>query len=195
MSVRSLAYEKEYTYRDYLISNDDGRYELIDGVIYALFPAPNNLHQDISIFLAFKIYQYLIGKNCKVYQAPFDIVLKEDSEDELDSKNVVQPDISIYCDRSKLTKRGATGAPDFIAEIISPSTRRKDYMTKMSLYSRFGVREYWIVEPEKRVIAVYLLEGDIYGPPEFYTFSDTIPIGIFADREEKLEIDMNEYEE
>ena len=128
-----------------------------------------------------KIAFYIDAKNgrCKIYPAPFAVKLFNDE------KNVVEPDISVICDRNKLTDRGCTGAPDWIIEIVSPSNSSHDYILKLNLYANTGVREYWIVDPYKERIFVYHLEQDHF-EVETYTFHDCIPVGIYAD----LQIDF-----
>ena len=121
--------------------------------------------------------------NCKVYPAPFAVFLGEDN------KNYVEPDISVICDRIKLTDKGCNGAPDFVIEIVSPSSRKMDYTTKNTLYSDFGVREYWIVDPNRRTVSVSYFEGDMISIP--YTFSSTIKVNIYND----LYVDFKEIEQ
>ncbi|GKU27261.1 hypothetical protein CFOLD11_40880 [Clostridium folliculivorans] len=146
-------------------------------------PAPSRVHQEISGELFFKIRLYLQNKKCKVYVAPFDVRLYNDDEyDDSKVANVVQPDITIICDESKLDERGAKGTPDFIIEIVSPSSTFLDYVKKLNLYGDYGVREYWIVNPVKRNILVYkITESDNYGTPEIYNENDSIRVSIFDD--------------
>lgn len=177
------------TYTDYKTYPENERVELIDGQIYAMAPAPSRFHQEIIMEISTFVNNYIKANNgnCKVYSAPFDVVLNE-NDDMDNSRNVVQPDISVICDKNKLNDRGCLGAPDLIMEVVSPYNPTNDYIRKLSLYSQFKVREYWIVNPMKESILVYQL-GDVnaYTAPEVYTFRDKIKIGIF----ENLFIDFN----
>lgn len=148
-----------YTYFDYARWKGDERYELIEGVPYLMAPAPSVLHQKISIRISHAIYDYLKGKKCSVFAAPFDVRLNGlgDMDD-----TVVQPDLSVICNPSKLDEKGCNGAPDMVVEILSPSTARHDSVTKYYLYKNSGIREYWIVDPELRTIAVHIFETGRY---------------------------------
>lgn len=175
-----------FTYEQYQTWDDDQRWELIDGVPY-LMAAPSRKHQDISMALIRDIAAYLKEKDCcKVYHAPFDIRLGGKFVNNLqalettpDSQiyTVVQPDISVFCDLSKLDDKGGLGAPTFIIEILSPSTANKDLSTKLLLYQRFGVKEYWIVCPNTEIIQVFLLEETgLYRELRKYTKDETIVV-------------------
>ncbi|WP_039764452.1 MULTISPECIES: Uma2 family endonuclease [unclassified Caldicellulosiruptor] len=175
---------KIYTYTDYLQLPEDARVELIEGVIYDMSPAPSRVHQEIVIELATLIKNYLKSSNkpCKLYTAPFDVVLTEEGQDEKQAINVVQPDISIICDKRKLTDKGCVGAPEMIIEVVSESNFSHDYIRKLNLYTQFKVKEYWIVNPKNQTILVYRLkDNEDYLPPEAYTFSDKVKVGIFED--------------
>lgn len=140
--------DRRYTYRDYLGWPEDERWELIGGVAYNMLAAPNRRHQAIVGLFFRRLGNFLEGRPCKAYVAPFDILLPEagEAEDE-EVSNVVEPDIAVFCDLAKLTKYGARGAPDLVVEVLSPSTHLKDLREKFDLYERMGVREYWIVDP------------------------------------------------
>ena len=181
MGYPQLKTEK-YCYADYLSWDDTTRYEIIEGFPYSMSPGPNRYHQRISIELCYRIKSYLQGKTCQVYSAPFDVRLAEKEEDELNTSNVVQPDIAVFCDVSKLDKQGAIGAPDWVIEILSVSTHKKDEHDKLKLYERFKVREYWIVNPDTKSIAVYLLkENKFETPQQFYSLDSSIKVSIFPD--------------
>ena len=154
-----------YRYADYLLWPEDVRYELIDGVAYAMSPAPTRRHQDIAGEIFSQLKALLRGAPCRPYIAPFDIRLPraDESDDAIDT--VVQPDISVICDRSKLDERGCRGAPDWIIEVLSPSTAGHDQIVKKALYERVGVREYWLVHPTDRILTRYVLENGVYGIP------------------------------
>ncbi len=168
MGFALLKPEEYYTYRDYLSWPDDIRTELIDGVIYDM-SAPSRVHQKVSGELLRQIANFLIGKSCEVYVAPFDVRLPQADEADDDVSTVVQPDISVICDPDKLDDRGCRGAPDFIAEILSPSTAAHDQIRKLSLYEKHGVKEYWIIDPTYKLLIVRTLkENGAYGIPMIY---------------------------
>jgi Uma2 family endonuclease len=155
-----LAPEERFTYRHYKTWPDEERWELIEGHAWGMSPAPLRGHQGISGLLCRRIGNFLEGKPCKAYSAPFDVLLPASDEADEEVGTVVQPDIIVICDRSKLTPRGARGAPDLVVEIVSPRTAKKDYETKYHLYERHGVREYWIVDPGARAIHAWRLGAD-----------------------------------
>lgn len=169
-----LPKENTYTSKDYWNLPDDKRAELINGQLYAL-AAPSFLHQKLSLSLSRKIADYIDRNNgaCEVVPAPFAVNL------DADDKTYVEPDISVICDRSKIDDRGCNGAPDFIIEIVSPSSRKMDYTTKNALYSDAGVREYWIVDPEKQRTTIYRYEED--AAPMILPFQQDITVGIYGD--------------
>lgn len=161
-----------YTIDDIYKLPEGQRAELIDGQIYSMTP-PNRIHQKISYRLSKAIGNYIDSNNgsCEVYPAPFAVFIAKDDQ------NYVEPDISVVCDKSKLSDRGCEGAPDFIIEIVSPSTQRMDYGTKLFKYRTAGVREYWIVNPAKQVVNVYNFENE--ESANLYSFDDEIPVGIY----------------
>ncbi len=169
--------EKLFTYGDYLQWGEDESWELIDGVAYNMSPAPSRKHQEIVAKIFHAIYGFLEGNQCKVYLAPFDVRLPEKNESDEEIGTVVQPDISVFCETSKLDERGARGAPDFIAEILSPHTAQRDLTTKFELYERHGVREYWIVHPNDKIVQVFLLnEQGKYNTARVYTSTDVVSV-------------------
>lgn len=173
-----LAQEKKVTYADLLEWDDDVRYELYDGQPVAL-AAPESYHQEISMALSAQFYSYLKDKKCKVYAAPFNVRLFEQEGDSLDDvEYVLEPDITVVCDLKKIDRRGCKGAPDLVIEILSPSTRRHDRLTKYNLYLRAGVREYWIVDPETKTVSVHALTEGQYGSPDVYTQEASVPVGV-----------------
>jgi segregation and condensation protein B len=141
-AVRKQEY---YTYADYLTWDDKVRYELIDGMPY-MMASPSQKHQEISGELFRQLGNFLLGKPCKPFHAPFDVRLNANKSDD----TVVQPDLLVVCDHSKLDGKSVNGAPDFIIEILSPSTMSYDLIIKLNKYMRSGVREYWVVDPESR---------------------------------------------
>jgi Uma2 family endonuclease len=146
-----------YTYADYKTWPDEERWELIEGRAWAMSPAPSLGHQDILGKLYMSFGSFLKGKPCKVFLAPFDVLLPAGEEVDDEIETVVQPDLAVYCDKSRLTRAGAKGAPDIAAEILSPSTSRKDQREKFDLYQRHGVREYWVIDPLGAWLCVYRL--------------------------------------
>ncbi|MDR2562447.1 MAG: Uma2 family endonuclease [Prevotellaceae bacterium] len=158
----SLDLKKRYTYADYLTWLDDKRRELLDGFI-RMMSAPNRRHQKISLILASKLY-FLITQNkgkCEIFAAPFDVRLPRNGEkDDKLIYTVVQPDVCIVCDLSKLDERGCLGAPDFVAEILSPSSTKYDLIAKFKLYEKAGVREYWVVFPSDKFVLQFILQAD-----------------------------------
>lgn len=172
--------KSRFTYGDYLSWNDDERWELIDGIPYNITPAPSTQHQRILTELSRQFSNYLQGKPCEIFVAPFDVRLPKGGEADEAVTTVVQPDIVVICDSSKLDKRGCRGAPDLIIEILSPNTAQKDIKIKMSLYERAGVNEFWMVYPEGRTVMVFTLQNEgRYGRPEAYTDKDEIKPSIF----------------
>lgn len=165
--------ENVYTIEDIYALPDGERAELIDGAIYYMAP-PSRKHQKISFTLSRIIADYIDQKGgaCEVYPAPFAVFLNEDDT------NYVEPDISVICDMSKLDSRGCNGAPDWIIEIVSSGSRRMDYSTKLFKYRSAGVREYWLVDPDKDRIMVWYFETD---NAEEYTFKDCVTSNIYGD--------------
>jgi Uma2 family endonuclease len=177
--------EKYFTYAEYKEWELDvgERFELIYGEAYAM-SAPNTRHQEILGGIFNQFYNYLQGKPCKVYPAPFDVRLFY-AEDESDD-TVVQPDITVICDEKKRGYEGCRGAPDLVIEILSPSNTAIEMEQKLKLYQEAGVREYWIVDPENNAITIYRLKDGailVY----FYKSADTVPVGIFPDLNISLE--------
>ncbi|WP_042344549.1 Uma2 family endonuclease, partial [Capnocytophaga canis] len=136
-----------YTYADYLLWKFEERVELLKGKIFKMSPAPSLKHQKISMNLSGLLWQFLRGKKCQLFSAPFDVRLPKKEEKGDNIHTVVQPDLCIICDESKLDERGCIGAPDLIIEILSPGNSKKEMKNKFELYQESGVEEYWIVNP------------------------------------------------
>lgn len=166
----ALPAEKDrYTFADVLAWDDGERAELIDGEVFLMAPAPSRAHQEISGEMFRQLANYLEGKKCKVYHAPFDVRLFEkDGDVPEDVYTVVEPDITVVCAPSKLDDHGCKGAPDMVVEILSPSTQRHDRLVKLGLYQRAGVREYWIVDPDSQTVQVLTLSDRLLLPHEVY---------------------------
>lgn len=176
------AMERFYTVKDIYALPQGRRAELIDGKMYMMAP-PKRMHQKISALLHHQIITYIEEKHgdCEAYAAPFAVFLNEDD------RNYVEPDISVICDKNKLTEEGCAGAPDWIIEIVSPGSHSIDYKIKLFKYRYAGVREYWIVNPETGTVLVYDFENDESNVQ--YSFDDTIPVGIYDD----LSIRVSDY--
>ena len=168
----ALQQEKIYTIEDTYALPDGQRAELIDGRIYNMAP-PARIHQKLITELVSALHQHIRNNNgdCEVYPAPFAVFLNADD------KNYVEPDISVVCDKSKLTEKGCNGAPDLIMEVVSPSTQQMDYGIKLFKYRTAGVREYWIINPVTRIVNVYDLENEERTCQ--YSFNDEISVCIF----------------
>jgi Uma2 family endonuclease len=175
--------DKKFTYGDYLTWQDDERWEIIDGVSYVMTPAPTLGHQRISGRLFRCFGEYLDGKTGEVFYAPIDVLLPKGEEKDAEVETVVQPDLVVVCDRSRLVdNRAFKGAPDLVIEILSPSTAGKDRIIKRALYERTGIKEFWIVDPGGKTVEVYHRdENGKYGIPDVYTSEDTIKVGLFED--------------
>ena len=169
-----LPREQVYTTDDIYALPDGERAELIDGQIY-MMGTPSRIHQKLVGQLSRIIGNYIESNHgsCEIYPAPFAVFIKKDD------KNYVEPDISVICDKSKLSDRGCEGAPDFIIEIVSPSSRRMDYYKKCTLYAESGVRKYWIVDPEKQRTMIYRYEDD--AAPMIVPFEQDLAVGIYND--------------
>ena len=180
----SLDTNKRYTYADYLTWIDDKSRELINGIIKML-PAPLSIHARVSRKIVRHLDDITIKNkcNCEVFYAPFDVRLPKHGEKEdhhIDS--VVQPDICVICDLSKIDERGCCGAPDMIVEILSPSTGKKDLTEKFALYEDSGVTEYWVVYPNDKAIHVFLLqENGKYSDGIVYELAGKVPVHVFDD--------------
>lgn len=166
-----LRKEKIYTTDDIYALPDGERAELIDGKIYYI-ALPNTRHQTFVMNLSYQIKDYINHNNgeCMVFPAPFAVFLNKDDI------TYVEPDISVICDQHKITDNGCHGAPDWLIEIVSPSSKLMDYFTKLFKYKAAGVREYWIVDPFKQRVTVYFFEKETV---EEYSFDDEIPVGIY----------------
>jgi Uma2 family endonuclease len=182
--------QERFTYADYLTWPVDERWEIIDGVAYSMSPAPGSIHQRISMDLSRQFSTFLKGKRCKVYAAPFDVRLSEQSgltDDKLDT--VVQPDIVVICDTNKIDSRGINGVPDLVIEILSPSTAALDIKEKFDLYQRHTIKEYWIIHPAEMTVFVYQMDDTgAYGSPKRYAENDKVPVPLLGE----LVIDLGE---
>lgn len=163
--------EETYTIDDIYALPEGERAELIDGKIYYMAP-PNTNHQRLVNYLSTEINIYIRNNkgSCEIFPAPFAVFLNENDS------NYVEPDISVICDPSKLDDKGCHGVPDWIIEIVSLSSRQMDYYKKLFKYRTAGVREYWVVDPDKNIVIVYNFEADTMIE---YTFGEEVPVGIY----------------
>ncbi|HSF53442.1 MAG TPA: Uma2 family endonuclease [Algoriphagus sp.] len=164
-----------YSYADYLTWQFEEVVELIKGKIFKkAVAAPKRIHQRVSIKMASKLYQFLEGKTCQVYDAPFDVRFPKGSKEDHKIHDVVQPDICVICDPEKLDDRGCIGAPDLIIEILSPGNSKIELKHKYELYESNGVKEYWIIHPENQDILIYTLTNGKYVPSPLLTSGDVV---------------------
>ncbi len=190
--INQLDLNKRYTYADYLTWQLDEMVELIRGKVFRMSPAPGRLHQEISSSLLRILLPFFSQSVCHIYHAPFDVRLPLPPEHKEADKisTVVQPDICVVCDESKLDDRGCKGAPDWIIEILSPGTSKKDLTDKYDIYEHSGVREYWIVHPQDATVIPYRLDEKgryqlLRNTP--FAKGESIPVGIFPELVVELE--------
>lgn len=164
-----------YSYADYLTWPMDLVAELIHGRLFKkAAAAPNRIHQRVSLKLSVKLYQFLEGKTCQVYEAPFDVRFPKDSKEDHRIFDVVQPDICVVCDPSILDQRGCIGSPDLIVEILSPGNSKLELKQKFDLYESREVKEYWIIQPEHQTMTIYTWVNGTYLPSLLFTTGDVI---------------------
>lgn len=166
------AEKRQYTFADVLAWDEKERAELIDGEVFLMAPL-RRVHQEVLTELTRQLANFMEGKKCRVYPAPFAVRLfAQEGDAPKDVDTMVEPDISVVCDLSKLDDYGCKGAPDLVVEILSPSSLRHDRLVKLNLYQQAGVREYWIVDPKNQSVQVFLLDGGLlrireeYGPKD-----------------------------
>ncbi len=172
----ALEKDKHYTYRDYLTWPDDVRCELIDGEVLMMTPAPQLTHQNVTGEIFFQAKSALRGKPCQALIAPIDVRLPRHGEADEETDVVVQPDVMVVCDPGKLDRRGVRGAPDWVVEVLSPSTAGRDHIQKRRIYENHGVREYWLVHPIDRLLTIYRLIGGEFGKPDIYELQGVTPV-------------------
>lgn len=164
---------RKYTYSDYLTWPEGERWEIIDGEAYDMTPAPTTTHQRIVQRIGARVELFFTGKPCVPFIAPTDVVL--------DDTNIVQPDVLVVCDPSKVTEANIQGAPDLVVEVLSPSTTVKDKREKKTLYERFGVREYILVHPHDEAVDRYRLVNGRYEGPDVFNWDETLTLATFPD--------------
>ena len=187
MQVSEPDLSQSYTYADYLLWTVAERFELIKGKVFKMSPAPNTAHQRIVGALYFQLAQYVKGKSCEVFVAPFDVRLSPRKKD-TEITTVVQPDICVVCDSDKIDEKGCLGAPDLIVEILSPGNNKKELKHKYEVYEESGVKEYWIIHPQEQTLMVYTLVADQYQPGKLLTNGDQVNSPLFPG----FTLDLNE---
>lgn len=175
--------EKEITYEEFLKVdvNSDDNLEFIDGKIY-LLAAPSVEHQTVVTNLSTEFGIYFKSKKCRHFVAPFDVVLKDEEK-----THKVQPDLTVICDKKGLGEQNYTGVPTLVVEVLSPSTASNDFIKKMGLYMKLGVKEYWIISPKNSIVHIFTLKEDrFYSEPTIYSKEDVVKSSTFEDLEIKL---------
>ena len=175
----ALKNDEHYNYHDYCTWPEDERWELIAGTAYAMSPAPRRMHQRLAGMLFETLARFFRGKTCQPYISPIDVFFPTADEALADIDTVVQPDLLVVCDPAKLIDEGIRGAPDFIIEILSPSSALRDQSEKRRLYEAKGVREYWIVNPDTLETFMYRLRDGAYGLPAVASLANATAIAIF----------------
>ncbi len=174
-----LDLNKTYTYADYMLFHFKERVELIKGKIFKMSPAPNTNHQRLVTNISGKFYNFFDKHACQLFIAPFDVRLPIASA--LKDTTVVQPDLGVICDLSKLDEQGCNGAPDLVVEILSPGNTRHEMRVKFDLYEESGVKEYWIVEPANKTVLIYVLQNEKFIGLRPFTSEDTIESILFPE--------------
>jgi Uma2 family endonuclease len=180
--IKFLDFSKKYSYKDYLTWSFQERLELLAGKIFKMSPAPSSIHQRISMRLIQNFLPIFEESECQLFHAPLDVRLidnKKSTKDE-DIYSVVQPDICVICDEEKIDEKGCIGAPDLIIEILSPGNTDKEMKYKFDLYESSGVKEYWLVEPNDKLVLVYSLVDDKYIGLKPFTVADYVESKLFS---------------
>ncbi|GAB6057691.1 Uma2 family endonuclease [Desulfonatronum parangueonense] len=170
-----------YTYDDYLQWSNDQRLELIEGQAWAMSPGPSVLHQQVVGELFRQVANALHNHECRPFIAPLDVVFPKPGESEDLAQTVLQPDLFVVCNSRKISPRAVVGAPDWVVEVLSPPTASRDHIVKRQIYEQAGVREYWLVHPEDRVVLIYRLEQDGFGKPDVLAMEGETGVGILPD--------------
>lgn len=180
-SFNELDESLTYSYANYLNWLFDERLELIKGKIYKMSPGPARLHQKVLTHLFRPIANFLHGKSCDVYVAPFDVRFPKGSKADKDIYTVLQPDLCVICDKSKLDDKGCLGAPDLVVEILSPGNNKKELLNKYNVYEEFGVKEYWVVSPTEQTLMIYTLDDmGKFQPSKLFTLSEEVGSSVLS---------------
>ena len=174
MRFSDLDLAKTYSYADYYKWQFDERVELINGKVYEMSPAPNRLHQDIVVNILISIKNFLQDKRCKVYVAPFDVRLPKKGMDDKSIFTVLQPDVCVICDITKLDKKGCVGGPDIVVEVLSNGNNSKELKNKYDVYEEAGVKEYWVISPQNQTVTIYTLVDGKFQPSRIMVQGDMI---------------------
>ena len=169
-----LNYGGLYTYADYLKWTIEERFEIIKGKLFKMSPGPNTWHQIITGDLFNQLYNFLKGRQCWVFVAPFDVRLPRKSKADKDITTVVQPDVCVVCDPDKIDRKGCIGAPDIVVEVLSPGSNEKDIRNKYEVYEEAGVKEYWVVSPQDKTFFIYTLANGKFVPSRLMASGDII---------------------
>ena len=180
--LSDLDLNKSYTYADYLMWKFNERVELIKGKIFTMSPAPNTNHLQISRSLNRILDHFFHNNKCQLFYAPFDVVLSK-TKDDKKIKTVVQPDLGVICDLSKIDETKCNGAPDLVIEILSPGNSKKEMKIKYELYEENGVKEYWVIDPEHESVSVFILNKSKFVPQKPLTTEDTLKSAVFLSLE------------
>ncbi len=178
MEIKEPDLSGTYSYADYLSWTWDEMAELIDGKVFKMSPAPTSLHQKVSMELSRQISSFLLGKKCQVFAAPFDVRLPKVNQSKKDKEitTVLQPDLCVICDVSKIDEKGCLGAPDWVIEILSKHSSDRDLRQKFDAYEKAGVGEYWVVHPSEQTLLVYVLKhGEYTGTRKPFVKGDKVP--------------------
>ena len=177
-----LDLNKSYTYADYLMWKFNERVELIKGKIFTMSPAPNTNHLQISRSLNRILDHFFHNNKCQLFYAPFDVVLSK-TKDDKKIRTVVQPDLGVICDLSKLDETKCNGAPDLVIEILSPGNSKKEMKIKYELYEENGVKEYWVIDPEHESVSIFILNKSKFIPQKPLTTEDKMKSAVFPSLE------------
>jgi len=180
MKFADLDLNKTYTYADYFKWKFEDRVELIKGKIFKMSPAPNRFHQELSGYIYNRLYVFLESKSCKAYSAPFDVRIPRKSKNDKNIITVLQPDICVVCDLSKLDDRGCIGAPDIVVEVLSPGNNAKELRKKHEVYEEAGVKEYWVVSPQNRWFKAYTLVKGKFAESQFLVTGDIVHSSVLS---------------
>lgn len=173
MKLADLDLRKIYTYADYFSWDFEERVELIKGKVFRMSVTSNRVHQKVLGRILMRIANWLDGKTGEVYSAPFDVRIPRVSKDDKQIITVLQPDVCVICDLSKLDKRGCLGAPDIVVEILSPGNNAKELRNKYDVYQEAGVKEYWVVSPQNQWVRIYTLADGRFIESPYYVAGDT----------------------
>ncbi len=174
MNFADLDLQRSYTYEDYYSWPFEERTELIKGRVFAKGPSPGPVHNQVRGYIGYELGTFLKGKKAEVYYAPFDVRFPDNSKEDKDIITVLQPDICVVCDISKLDYRGCIGAPDIVVEILSPGNNSKVLKNKYEVYEESGVKEYWVVSLQDETFIVYTLTNGRYYASRLMVAGDII---------------------